>query len=144
VYASDRPHARAMGIMLVYLAPGQVSGCATPSPLQIDLGHPTAPPPFSMPLPRQPTGPVFKNLLKTWVGDIRYGQERISLKRGSTFTWRFIGSTQHDVTLVSGPVGFAAPWTTAGTFRFRFTRPGTYKLFCSLHPAKMTQIVTVR
>jgi hypothetical protein len=143
-YANDRPHARAMGIMLVYLAPGPVSGCAAASPLQIDLGQPTAPPPFTMPLPREPTGPLFSNLFKTWVGDFRYGHERISLKRGATFTWRFIGSTQHDVTLVSGPVGFAAPWTQSGTFRFRFTQPGTYKLFCSLHPAKMTQIVTVR
>jgi len=144
VYDNGRPHARAMGIMLVYLAPGAVSGCAAPAPLQIDLGQPTAPPPFAMPLPREPAGRVFPGLRSTWVGDFRYGHERISLRRGTTFTWRFVGATQHDVTLVSGPAGFAAPWTLAGTFRYRFTRAGTYKLFCSLHPAKMTQIVTVR
>jgi plastocyanin len=32
----------------------------------------------------------------------------------------------------------------SGTFSYRFARPGTYKLFCSLHPARMTEIVTVR
>jgi hypothetical protein len=45
---------------------------------------------------------------------------------------------------LGGPIGFAAPWTLRGTFRYRFTWARTYRLFCSLHPAKMTQIVTVR
>jgi hypothetical protein len=120
-----------------------VNGCAPASPLQVDLGRPSAPPPFSMPLPRPPGGPLVRGLRSTWVGDFRYGHERISLRRGTIFTWRFIGSTQHDVTVVGGPVGFAAPWTLAGSFRYRFTRAGTYRLFCSLHPAKMTQIITV-
>ena len=49
------------------------------------------------------------------------------------------------MTLVSGPVGFSSPWTTSGgTFSHTFTRPGTYKLFCSLHPARMTEIIQVR
>ena len=60
------------------------------------------------------------------------------------FTWRFRGSVQHDVTVVGGPVGFSAPWTQTGTFKHRFTKAGTYRLFCSLHPAKMVQQITVR
>ena len=31
-----------------------------------------------------------------------------------------------------------------GTFTHRFTKAGTYRLFCSLHPAKMVQQITVR
>ena len=27
---------------------------------------------------------------------------------------------------------------------FEATRPGTYRLFCSLHPARMTQVIRVR
>ena len=88
-------------------------------------------------------GPVSK-ALSTWVGDFRYGAERISIRRGSTFTWRFVGSFAHDVTVVGGPEGFSAPWTQSGTFTHRFTKPGTYRLFCSLHPAKMVQQITVR
>jgi plastocyanin len=60
------------------------------------------------------------------------------------FTWRFRGSVDHDVTLASGPVGFASPSMQRGSFSYRFTKPGTYRLFCSLHPARMTEIVTVR
>jgi plastocyanin len=32
----------------------------------------------------------------------------------------------------------------SGTFKYRFTHRGTYRLFCSLHPARMTQLVIVR
>ena len=97
-----------------------------------------------MPLPRSPQGTVAKDATSTWVGDYRYGAERVSLKRGATFTWRFVGGVRHDVTLVSGPVGFSAPWTLKGTFTQRFTKRGTYKLFCSLHPAQMVQEIVVR
>jgi plastocyanin len=66
------------------------------------------------------------------------------LHPGATFTWRFHGSVEHDVTLATGPAGFASPSMHSGTFTYRFTRRGTYRLFCSLHPARMTQLVIVR
>jgi hypothetical protein len=144
VYDNERPHTRAMGIMLVYLAPRHVTGCAPAPPLDVDLGAPSAPPAFSMPLPRAPRGTLSRWLPGTWVGDFRYGHERVVLRRGASFTWRFVGGTQHDVTVVGGPVGFSSPWTLRGTFSHRFMRAGTYRLFCSLHPTRMTQVVTVR
>jgi plastocyanin len=143
IYDNGRSHTRAMGIMLLFLAPSPVKGCGATPALELDVGRPAAPPPFSMPLPRTPAGPV-STARSTWVGDFRYGAERILLKRGTTFTWRFKGSVQHDVTVVGGPEGFSAPWTLAGAFTHRFTKPGTYRLFCSLHPAKMVQQITVR
>jgi plastocyanin len=143
VYDNQAPHTRAMGIMLLFLAPGAVEGCGATPALEIDLGQPSAPPPFSMPLPRAPKGPV-STAKSTFVGDFRYGAEQILLKRGQTFTWRFMGQFQHDVTVVGGPEGFSAPWTKTGVFKHRFTKAGTYRLFCSLHPAKMVQQITVR
>jgi len=143
VYDNQAPHTRAMGIMLLFLAPGAVEGCGAIPSLEVDLGKPSAPPPFSMPLPRAPKGPV-STAKSTFVGDFRYGAERILLERGQTFTWRFMGQFQHDVTVVGGPEGFSAPWTQTGVFKHRFTKAGTYRLFCSLHPAKMVQQITVR
>lgn len=145
VYENSLPHTRVMGIMLVYLAPGPVSQCAAAPPLAPDpLSNPGAPPRVVLPLLRQPTGPVFRNLLSTWAGDYRYGHQRLNLRRGASFRWRFLGRERHDVTLASGPVGFASPTVSSGSFSFRFTRRGTYKLFCSLHPTRMTQIINVR
>jgi hypothetical protein len=143
VYDNGRPHTRAMGIMLLFLAPGAVDGCAKPAALEVDLGRPSMPPPFTMPLPRPPKGPV-STARSTWVGDYRYGAERILLRRGTTFTWSFRGAARHDVTVIGGPEGFSAPWTTSGVFTHRFTKPGVYRLFCSLHPSRMVQQITVR
>jgi plastocyanin len=143
VYDNQASHTRAMGIMLLFLAPGAVKGCGSTPALEIDLGKPSAPPLFSMPLPRAPEGPV-STAKSTIVGDFRYGAERVSLRRGTTFTWRFLGQFEHDVTVVGGPEGFSAPWTLAGVFKHRFTKAGTYRLFCSLHPTKMVQQITVR
>lgn len=143
VYDNSQPHTRAMGIMLLFLAPGEVAGCGATPELEVDLGRPGAPPPFTMPLPRAPKGKPTR-ATSTFVGDFAFGLERILLRRGQTFTWNFRGQFQHDVTVVGGPVGFSAPWTQTGVFRHRFTTPGTYRLFCSLHPARMVQQITVR
>ncbi len=143
VYDNSALHTRAMGIMLLFLAPDAVKGCGPTPRLDIDLGRPSAPPRFSMPLPRAPKGAVSK-AKSTVVHDFRYGAERIALERGNTFTWRFRGVFQHDVTVIGGPEGFSAPWTSTGVYRHRFTKPGTYRLFCSLHPTRMVQQITVR
>ena len=43
----------------------------------------------------------------------------------------------------SGRIGFASPSMVRGTYRYRFTRPGVYRLFCSLHPTLMSETVRV-
>jgi hypothetical protein len=144
VYDDSRPHTRVMGIMLVFLAPGPVAKCAPVPPLPADpLSHPSAPPRVTIPLFKQPIGP-WERVLASWVGDFSYSAQRVVLRRGSTFRWRFAGPSRHDVTLANGPVGFSSPSVATGSFAFRFTKPGVYHLYCSLHPTTMTQIVTVR
>ncbi len=146
VYDNSLPHVRAMGIMILYVAPAPVTGCAPlPQVAPDPLSRPGLPPRITLPLLKIPAGPFANGLAATLVGDFAFGRQRVALRRGTTFTWRFAGSTLHDVTLASGPVGFASPWSPAGArFSFRFTKPGTYRLFCSLHPARMTQVVVVR
>jgi len=80
----------------------------------------------------------------TTVSDYRYGAQRVLLHRGQTFRWNFVGTVEHDVTLATGPVGIASPSMKSGSFSVRFTRAGTYDLYCSLHPARMTQTIVVR
>ena len=59
--------------------------------------------------------------------------------------WQFRDLGLHDVTLASGPVGFASRWMRRGeSYARRFDVPGTYRLFCSLHPVAMNQVVDVR
>ncbi len=146
VYDDSAPHMRVMGIMILYFAPGAVGdGCSPAPPLQVDLGTP-GPPVASMPIAllRRPSGPVAKHITSTTVGDFRFGAQRVLLRIGQTFRWRFVGTVEHDVTLATGPVGIASPSMRSGSFSFRFTRAGTYNFYCSLHPARMTQTIVVR
>jgi hypothetical protein len=140
-YDNSHPHVRVMGIMILYLAPGTAASCtAYPSALPA----PSTTERVKVELLKSPAGPLRRDIHSTWVGDYSFGAQRVSLRRGATFTWRFRGGVDHDVTLASGPAGFASPSMRTGTFTYRFTRPGTYRLFCSLHPARMTQLVIVR
>ncbi len=140
-YDNSRPHVRVMGIMILYLAPGPSSSCAA---YTSSVPAPSTAERVKVELLKNPTGPLRRNIRSTWVGDYAFGAQRVSLRRGASFTWHFRGGVDHDVTLASGPVGFASPSMRSGTFMHRFTRPGTYRLFCSLHPARMTQLVIVR
>jgi hypothetical protein len=139
-YDNSRPHVRVMGISVLFLAPTPAGGCRS---YESPRAEPTAAEPVTIQLLKQPTGPL-RRVSSTWVGDYAFGAQRVSVRRGTRFTWRFVGAVPHDVTLASGPIGFASPSRERGTYSFRFSRAGTYRLFCSLHPSRMTQIVNVR
>ena len=75
------------------------------------------------------------------VGDNYLAPGKLTVKRGTTVTWRWPGYDQagdvHDVGLVAGPKGvrrFRSEAASTGyTYKRRLTVPGTYRLGCSLH-----------
>ena len=145
VYENSLPHTRVMGIMILYLAPGEAAPCAPLPTLPADpQSSPSTPPRVVLPLLKQPSGPLRRALASTLLRDFSFAAQRVEVRRGARFRWTFAGPSRHDVTVASGPVGFASPSRAKGSFSVRFTKPGTYRLFCSLHPMQMTQIVTVR
>ena len=85
------------------------------------------------------------------VGDNYLAPGKLTVKRGTTITWRWPGYDQagdvHDVGLVSGPKGVKRFRSQAASTDYRFSRkltvPGTYKLGCSLHH-NMKMTVTVK
>ena len=143
VYDNSRPHMRVMGIMIAWLAPGSTPACA-PTPALSDPLHDPAPTPrIFQPLLRSPVG-KFARVKQTAVSDFSFRNQRVELKAGSSFRWRFLGTERHDVTLANGPEGLASASVREGSFAFRFRRKGVYNLYCSLHPTLMTQRVVVR
>jgi plastocyanin len=78
------------------------------------------------------------------VGDLFFRRPNVSVKAGSKLTWRFKGNTLHNITLANGPRGFSSPNLNAGrSYSKRLSVPGTYQLFCGLHPVDMTATVKV-
>jgi plastocyanin len=150
-YDDSLPHVRVMGIYGVYFSPDAsvTDGCQPLPQLQTyastDPGR-SDPPRFIVPLARKPPG-RFKALgrRKTIeVRDFRYSRQRLRVRHGATLRWKFDGDFLHNVTVANGPRGFSSPNLDHGrTFREKLTVPGTYRLFCTLHPMQMSMEVKV-
>ena len=86
---------------------------------------------------------------------IAFKPESLTVKAGTTVTWRNEDGTEHSVT--SGTVKQGSSGVTPATdgtfdsglfgqnksFTFTFRAPGTYPYFCTLHPATMRGEITV-
>lgn len=67
----------------------------------------------------------------------------ITIKKGDTVKWTWVGRSKHNVYQVGGPGHFHSPSQKTGTYKHRFTKRGIYKFQCTFHlPQKMTIKVT--
>jgi hypothetical protein len=150
-YDNSSLHTRVMGIMGLYFVPNaSVTGGCAPLPDRqtystTEPGRPD-PPRFKVPLARKPRGdfrPV-RGRGTIEVADFRYAGQRLRVSSGTALRWKFEGGYLHNVTVANGPRGFSSPNLDSGrTFRARLETPGTYQLFCTLHPTLMTGEIRV-
>jgi plastocyanin len=79
--------------------------------------------------------------------NIKFSPSRVVIAKGQSVTWEFLDGgilTSHNVTSV-GRLRFHSSHTMrSGSYTVRFTRTGTYKFMCTLHPASMNGEVIVR
>lgn len=163
-YRNDFPYMRVMGIVHVYIAHGKAPGAGACGPLPAeaqrlgaDFTGRTTPPHMNLTLAQMGSdgyahpwdGPPPPTKTFAGNGTVRESLQRfspgnISIKAGSSVTWNFRDKDLHDATLAVGPRGFSSPPMWGGTFKQRFDVPGTYKIYCSLHPIEMQQVLTVR
>ncbi len=161
-YDNARLHTRVMGISMIYVAPQDVDGCG-PLPgdvqeYQTSLPHRTKPPLFRVPLIgldsrgraqviQAPPG-RRRDLGRGGrisVRDFSFSRPNIVVNRGAKVRWTFQPWTLHNVTVADGPRGFASLNGNEGdTYTKKLTTPGTYKVFCALHPVDMTGTIKVR
>jgi plastocyanin len=163
-YDGEYNHAGVMGIMHLYIARGRHSS-ARCAPLPGDVRSAqfrtdgrTAPPHVEIPLSAlddegrlttidHPPGPL--HVLETGttipITGEAFPKANLSIPQDSTVTWRFLDHVKHKIFPASSPVIVSSGMLNDGAVkRFRFTRPGVYKLFCPLHPVTMHQVITVR
>lgn len=70
--------------------------------------------------------------------DIAFRPATISIARGDTVRWVWRdGSTIHNVTFK----GFRSPTKSSGTYTHRFTRAGTFRYRCTIHPGMNGKVV---
>src|SRR5215212_3811807 len=82
------------------------------------------------------------------VGDDYYvrpsGVPKVTVSKGTTVKWRFVGDSPHSVTVSKGPVKFNSGVKSSGTYRKKMKKRGTYTIYCTIHGAsnqKMKLIV---
>jgi plastocyanin len=161
VYDGTRPHTRVMGIGHVYIAPGAAAPRCAPAPRDAKTLGPNfegarwTPPDVRLTLARlgrdglaRPTTRAAgapSSATQVTVDGFAFQPGHLEITAGSIVRWRFAERSKHDVTLADGPLGFGSPWLSdGGRYGRRFTKAGTYLLQCSLHPAFMSQVITVK
>jgi plastocyanin len=163
-YDNSRPHARVMGISVVFFAPDPsvTDGCGPLPGDIVTLGSSEegrhAPPRFKVPLTGldedgnaikidAPPGKL-ERMAKggtVTVGDRFFSKPNIEVEKGAEVEWAFKGSELHNVTLANGPVAIGSPNLNAQrSYSKKFTKKGTYRLFCGLHPVQMSERVVVK
>ena len=160
-YDAALPHTRVMGIMIAFMAPDPsvTERCGARPDDMAALPAPSgrrSPPPFRVPIVGRRGGKAVNIQAPPGrrvrvgkggtidVGDLFFRRANVTMAAGGTLTWRFSGDTLHNITLANGPRGFSSPNLSQGrTYRKKLSVPGTYQLFCGLHPVDMTATVKV-
>ena len=164
IYDNVRPHVRVMGIFILFVAP-PTPGTESCDPLPGDIqsfstnepGRKGKPISYTIPLTgldangnavtiRKPPGKLkrVKSGAAVNVRDRLFDKANVILKRGGKLNYRFAGNELHNVTLANGPLGLGSDNLDGErAFTQKFSRPGTYRLFCGLHPVQMSQQVIV-
>lgn len=165
LYDGSRPHPRVMAISHVYVAVDAAAprSCA-PLPADAHI-HWTrtdgtfTPPVITVPLnglgadglvheidrPPGPDSVVDAPTAQVDLTGERFVPANLSVGAGTRIVWRFDDPVTHNVTLANGPRLVASPNSGKGAhFEQTLATPGTYRLFCYLHPITMTQVITVR
>jgi plastocyanin len=91
-----------------------------------------------------PSAPVQNGVVQIAYRDIAIAPDTVRVKLGSTIRWTNYGSTQANVTSVSGPLRFASKnFGEDGTFEIKATKPGVIHYECTLYPATMNGTIEV-
>lgn len=171
IYDNSRPHSRVMGIMIMYVAPddsvpADVCSEALPGDLQYSGrpdGRKNGPPHFEVPLTgldengdaitiEHPPGDLkaVPSGSTIDVKDNLFAKKNVRIDAGDELKWSYDSSNLHNLTLANGPKAIGGPNLSRDgsgnprVFEKRFKHPGTYRLFCALHPVQMTERVVVR
>jgi plastocyanin len=67
----------------------------------------------------------------------------VTVKRGTTVRWRWVGRDLHNVVANAGPEKFHSSLKEDGTYSKRVTRPGRYTIVCSVHQPDMRMTLRV-
>ena len=83
------------------------------------------------------------------IKDFSFGPSRMTINSGTTVVWHWDNTeAPHNVTSYVTPKGAhsfrSGTFSGERTYRHRFSRRGTFRFVCSIHPSTMRMRITVR
>ena len=88
------------------------------------------------------TGQAAPATLEVKVDNFTFAPETLTVSANSTVTWTNKDDVPHVIASTDG-LFRSKGLDTDDHYSFRFTKPGTYKYYCSIHP-KMTGTIVVQ
>ncbi len=61
------------------------------------------------------------------------GVPKVTVKKGTTVRWRWVGKDAHNVVAEKGPQEFRSKSMTSGSFKKKMRKRGTYTIVCTIH-----------
>jgi plastocyanin len=78
------------------------------------------------------------------VGDDFFKAKTVTVHKGTTVRWNWIGHHEHNVVVQKGPRHFQSRLKTKGHFARKLNKRGTYKIICSIHAPDMHMTIHVQ
>jgi plastocyanin len=74
--------------------------------------------------------------------NIAFNPAKVTIKKGATITWVWKdGPTPHTVTSTGKTKFKSTPAKSSGKYSVKFTKAGTYKYVCTIHPGMAGTVV---
>jgi plastocyanin len=74
--------------------------------------------------------------------NIDFSRHTVRINRGDSVRWRFADAgVSHNVTSRGRPHFRSSQSMLTGTYTVRFTRPGTYRYVCTIHPNMRGRVI---
>jgi plastocyanin len=75
------------------------------------------------------------------IANFAFDPAEVTVPVGTTVTWTNQDDVPHTVTSDDKKTFGSSGLDTGDTFQFRFTKPGTYGYFCSIHPMMTAKVI---
>ena len=77
------------------------------------------------------------------VRDNSFKPKTVTVAKGTTVKWNWVGNHSHNVTVTKGPVHFQSALKSSGSFKRKMRKRGTYKIICTIHAPSMRMTLKV-
>ena len=68
----------------------------------------------------------------------------ITVRKGTTVTWRWTGKDLHNIAVTSGPASFRSSYKRSGTYSRTVRRAGTDTIVCTVHSGMKMKLHVTR